>query len=292
MSDETRFYEEGFFEQFERQPRPEFARQLHERLKLEEHVESELIVASESRLIQSEPTDKPAIIHHLSIVESILRTRDEFFAEIREGIGLRQKVASMLVSSAVFLAFSGAVLGAGSQSYPVPQMLSSAFKLPILFLITLIICTPSLYFFNLLFQSRQTIWQAVALIMTAVTTTSVLLVSFAPIMLFFLTAAGDYNFLKLLTVAVYGISGVMGILFLRQGMAASVDADNPDGREARRAIFMGWIVLYAFVGIQMAWTLRPFIGAPNSGFEIIRTGTRTNFYENIIDSATDFFNGD
>ncbi|MBC7870681.1 MAG: actin-binding WH2 domain-containing protein [Chitinophagaceae bacterium] len=183
-----------------------------------------------------------------------------------------------------------------SANHALPQMFSSAVKVPVLFLITLIICSPSLYFFNLLFGSKQTISQTFALIMTAITTTSVLLVSFAPVTLFFLTTGGatgnNYSFMKLLTVAIFGVSGLMGIAFLRQGFAASVDADNLEGRDARRALFLAWVVLYAFVGSQMAWTLRPYLGAPGQEFEIIRAGSRSNFYENVLDSAQNFLNGE
>ena len=43
------------------------------------------------------------------------------------------------------------------------------------------------------------------------------------------------------------------------------------------------IVLYAFVGSQMAWTLRPFIGAPSMKFELFRQ-LGGNFYSNIFAS--------
>ncbi|HEX2622353.1 MAG TPA: hypothetical protein VHL11_19475, partial [Phototrophicaceae bacterium] len=212
----------------------------------------------------------------LSVVERILRTRQEFFAEIRGEVRLQQKIVAMMVASATFLGIYGGVMGAASGNSPILQALSSGGKLPLLFLITLIICTPSLYFFSLLFGSRQTISQNIALILTAVTTTSVLLVSFAPVALFFLTTGGNYHFVKLLHVGVFAISGLMGVVFLREGLAASVDAANPEGQQARRTVFLAWIVLYAFVGMQMAWTLRPFIGSPGREFELIRQSNASN----------------
>ncbi|MBI5668735.1 MAG: actin-binding WH2 domain-containing protein [Chloroflexi bacterium] len=222
-------------------------------------------------------------MNHLAIVETILRSRAEFFNEIRDSICLRQKILAMMLSSFIFLAIYGGVMGASNS---LPQVFSSALKLPVLFLITLVICTPSLYFFNLLFGSKQTILQNVALILTAVTTTSVLLLSFAPITLFFLTTTSEYQFFKLLNVAIFAISGAMGVVFLRQGYRASVDADNPEGTSARRTLFILWIVLYGFVGSQMAWTLRPFMGAPSEPFQIVRQ-TGGNFYTNVIQSVND-----
>lgn len=290
MSDLNMMSDEQFFEQFNQEPRPAFAQQLYERIQLEETVESQLIVqAVESRPVA---VTRPTLVNSLGIVEQILRTREDFFAEIREGIGLRGKIIAMMIASATFLGIYGGVMGAASQSNAVPQMFSSAFKLPMLFLITLVICTPSLYFFNLLFGSRQTISQNIALILTAVTTTAVLLVSLAPVTLFFLSTGGGYDFFKLLNVFIFGVSGLMGVFFLRQGFAASVDAENPEGRSARRTLFLAWVVLYAFVGMQMAWTLRPFIGMPGGNFELIRQSGVSNFYENVFDSADAFLSGE
>jgi hypothetical protein len=42
-----------------------------------------------------------------------------------------------------------------------------------------------------------------------------------------------------------------------------------------------WVLLYAFVGSQLAWTLRPFFGAPGLEFELFR-GLGGNFYSNIF----------
>ncbi len=119
----------------------------------------------------------------LAVIETILRNRQHFFVEIRDGIGLATKMRAMLISSIVFLALYGAVMGS---THSLWQALSSAVKLPILFLATLVVCSPTLYFFNVLFGSNQSLTQNVALILTAITVTAVLLLSFAPIVLFFL----------------------------------------------------------------------------------------------------------
>jgi hypothetical protein len=222
----------------------------------------------------------PNIADDLSIVERILRDRVTFFAEIREEVELREKIAAMMLSSFVFLALYGGVMGASNS---VPQVISSAVKLPLLFLITLIICAPSLYFFNILFGSKQSILQNLALILTAMTVTSVLLVSLAPVTLFFLTTTSGYEFFALLNVAIFTVAGVMGLTFLRQGFENSVDADNDEGRTARHRLFMAWILLYAFVGTQMAWTLRPFMGSPTEPFMIVRQ-VGGNFYTAVAES--------
>ena len=215
----------------------------------------------------------------LVVVEHILRNRNHFFIEIRDGVALPGKMRSMLVSCLVFLALYGAVLGS---THSVPQALSSAVKLPILFLATLLVCVPTLYFFNILFGSSQSIVQNLALILMAITVTAVLLLSFAPISLFFLLTTSQYQFFKLLNVVIFIIAGGMGISFLGQGMRLISQVDG-DGAKSRRWVLRLWMLVYAFVGSQLAWTIRPFIGAPSIPFELFRQ-LGGNFYINIFAS--------
>jgi hypothetical protein len=58
------------------------------------------------------------------------------------------------------------------------------------------------------------------------------------------------------------VAAVIGVTFLAQGMRI-VAAGGKEGERARRRVVWMWIIVYAFVGSQMAWTLRPFIGAPS-----------------------------
>lgn len=247
---------------------------------------------------------------NFGVVETILRDRRRFFDEIRDGVALGAKIRSLLASSVAFLMLYGAVMGS---THSLAQTLSSGLKLPALFLVTLLICLPTLYFFNVLFGSSQSLTQNFALILTAMTVTSVLLLSFAPITLFFMLTSSNYQFFKLLNVAVFAITGIIGVTFLYQGMtyistsdelatlaalptesldeeaqAAELRRQVESGRHARRRILQLWVVVYAFVGTQMAWTLRPFFGAPGLSFEPFRQ-LGGNFYTNIVASLAEIF---
>ena len=218
-------------------------------------------------------------MNNLAVIETILRNRRRFFEEIRQGIEIKPKMQAMLVSSVAFFALYGMVMGS---THSLWQTLSSAVKLPVLFLATLVVCSPTLYFFNLIFGSNQSLTQNFCLILTAITVTAVLLLSLAPIVLFFLLTTSNYQFFKLLNVGVFAISGITGVRFLRQGMEA-VSERGHGGEGARRAVMWLWVFVYAFVGSQMAWTLRPFIGAPGLKFELFRQ-LGGNFYTNIFAS--------
>ena len=219
----------------------------------------------------------------LAMVETILRDRRRFFAEIKEGRALPQKMRALLLASVAFLALYGAVMGSTNSVW---QALASAGKLPLLFLATLAVCAPTLYFFNLIFGSTKSLSQDVALMLTAITVTAVVLLGCAPIVLFFLLTSSNYQFFKLLNVGVFAVAGLIGVMFLAQGMHAL--SASGDGARARTAVVRLWIVVYAFVGSQAAWTLRPFVGAPSMQFELFRQ-LGGNFYTDILASLGEVF---
>ncbi|MGH8878538.1 MAG: hypothetical protein ACRD0P_14535, partial [Stackebrandtia sp.] len=151
----------------------------------------------------------------LLIIERILRDRDGVWRQIADDHALKALSGQMLGSAALSLACYGAVLGASNGWL---QAVSSAVKLPLLFLVTMLICLPTLYLFNLVFGARLSVRQALALVSTAITVTSMLSLAFAPISLFFLVTAPDYNFYKILNVTILGLTGLVGLRFLVGGM--------------------------------------------------------------------------
>ncbi|MDW5327574.1 hypothetical protein [Plantactinospora sp. KLBMP9567] len=152
---------------------------------------------------------------NLLVIERILRDRHSVWQQIVEERDLGALTGQMLASSAIALACYGAVLGA---FHSVLMALTSAVKLPLLFLVTLAICLPTLYLFNLVFGARLSVRQAISMVMVAITVISMLAVAFAPISLFFLITAPDYAFFKLLNVAILTLSALVGLRFLTGGM--------------------------------------------------------------------------
>lgn len=256
---------------------------------------------SESTLVQQ----RDAVDHPLLVIERILRDREGIWRQISSEYRLNTLIIQMLVSSVIALACYGVVLGA---SNGVLQALASAVKLPILFLLTLLICLPTLYLFNLVFGARLSIQQAVALVLTAITVTSMLTLAFAPISLFFWLTAPDYEFFKLLNVAIMTLTGIVGLNFLITGMrqmnrmqapiqlqplptletAAPLAPTLVAERPVSMQLLYLWVLLYGFVGTQLAWTLRPFFGDPGQPFELFRS-IEGNFYVNIVQTLANLF---
>ncbi len=227
---------------------------------------------------KSQPT------RYFSVLIELLRDRALFLKEIRSGIKLKSKSTALLICSSIFFAIYGAIIGSFNGW---EQALSSAVKLPSLYLITLIICFPTLYFFNILFGSRKTAGQHFVMLLTAAAVISVLLFSFAPITLFFLITTYNYQFFKVLNVGIFAITGFIGVKFLYQGMRLLSEEDE-EGLKTRMSILQFWLILYAFVGTQLAWTLRPFFGRPGSPFELFRE-MQGNFYLDIVQALGEIF---
>lgn len=253
----------------------------------------------------------------LLVIERILRDRKGLWTQVFEERELGRLIGQLCLSSVAALACYGAVLGASSSFL---QALSSAVKLPVLFLATLAICMPTLYLFNLVFGARLSIRQAVALVLVAVAVISALSLAFAPISLFFLVTAPNYEFFKLLNVAILALTGVVGLTVLLDGMrslnklavpapplppAPPVPAAQPAPgaphvpgphpgfapavlRQEEPPVNMGllriWVLLFGFVGTQLAWTLRPFLGSPTEKFQVFRA-LEGNFYVNIVQTV-------
>ncbi len=219
-------------------------------------------------------------MNHFSVLIRLLRDRRKFLDEVRSATKLETKIASLLVASSFFFSVYGAIIGAYSGGL---QVISSAIKLPALYLITLIICLPTLYFFDILFGSKLSFKQYVTMALTSVAVISVLLFSFAPVVLFFFISVKGYNFFLLLNVLVMGITGAVGVRLFYKGMRDMVGAEAIE-QKLRRRLLQGWVVLYGLVGSQLGWTLRPFFGAEGEPFQIFRPEIDGNFYAQVVRS--------
>jgi hypothetical protein len=208
-------------------------------------------------------------------VEWLLRDRASYFAEIRERKALGIKLRDMVISTALLFALYGLLMGV-SNSWQ--QALASAVKLPGLFLITLLVCLPTLYFFNLLFGSQMTVRQTAALILTGINVAAALSLAFALITLTFWITVPDYSLYLLLNVGVLALMSWWGIRFLIQGMH---HVQQGYLGVSRKRILLFWALIFAFVGTQMAWAMRPFVGAPEAPFELIRA-SEGSFYKGVF----------
>ena len=159
-------------------------------------------------------------------------------------------------------------------------------QVPILFLLTNAICLPALFVFSAFFGSRRSPLQTFVLLLAGTSVMGIALSGFAPVTLFFIVTTRHYQFFKIFNVFFFAVSGILGIVFFARTQSQFFD-ESPQ-QKGKAAFLRLWFLLYAFVGTQLAWTLRPFFGAPGLRFEIFR-GLGGNFYLDIIQSIEHIF---
>ncbi len=114
--------------------------------------------------------------------------------------------------------------------------------------------------------------------------------SFGPITGFFTLSTDSYPFMKLLNVAFFAISGLAGLAFLKQALALvfAAPGTEPNASGAPLAVFRIWTLIYAVVGAQMGWILRPFLGDPGLPFQLFREREK-NFFVAFLETLSAFF---
>lgn len=315
-------------------------------------------------------------------LDGVLRGDATRMSALRAGhidINIRQ-VSVAVIAAAAFAGLcmgSYAVVRTGADG--LYQLLASAVKLPMLFVLTLVVTFPSLYVFNALVGSRLS-WESVLRLLVAAN--GVMLAVFAslgPIVVFFGLSTTSYPFMKMLNVLAAGVGGVLGLAFLLRTLhrliqvqeeshqaadfrghvgdqleSLSVEHNEPDEQvvqeetqadaenethdnppealndpsssdesdavsprvqrwlESQRAeqaeasgaldrmdtampdkartVFRVWVVVYAVVGAQMGWVLRPFIGAPGMEFTFFRD-RESNFFLDFFENIGRMFGG-
>ncbi|MEW6746268.1 MAG: hypothetical protein AB1486_26300 [Planctomycetota bacterium] len=260
----------------------------------------------------------------VSPIDSLLR--GEFVApdRLREGrIGApaRTLVTISLMLGGTYGLCMGlhAALRAPSEGFL--QALSSTVKVPLLFLLTLVVTFPSLYAFSALAGSRLRLAATLRLIVHAIALNLAILASFGPVTAFFALCTTSYPFMKILNVIFFGVTGVISLRILHRTLLALLEDEAPaeppqgattasapqenEGAESQapaparrrhrdspeqraRRIFAVWFVVYGVVGAQMGWVLRPFIGSPDLPFQLFRP-RQSSFFENVLRTIGELF---
>ena len=243
------------------------------------------------------------------IIERILRDRAGIWDQIINERDLPRLILRMLLCSAISLSVYGAVLGASNGWL---QALVSTVKLPMLFLVTLVAITVTavltlafapISLFFLITARSYAFFKLLNVAILALT---------ALIGLRFLTSGmralneqvvgesmlsnqvvvtADVSQRELVSATVGGGAGPAAqppsngdARTARQNQnAAKAKAPQPAAgeRPASMLLLYIWILLFGFVGTQLAWTLRPFFGSPGKPFELFRDIGGT-FYSDIV----------
>ena len=204
------------------------------------------------------------------------------------------------------------------------QLVAATLKTPLVFLLTLVVTFPSLYVFSALRDTRLSFMDMLRVMVCMTAVQTIVLASLGPITAFFVLTTESYPFMKLLNVFFFAVSAILGIVFLVRTInrmtaadaekappqvsqddppsAAAADVPPPipprpgsrsvapfaDPSSAIKVNVRLWLVMYALVGAQMAWILRPIIGDPSLPFAWFRERSG-NFFSDLHRTLIELF---
>jgi hypothetical protein len=153
------------------------------------------------------------------------------------------------------------------------QMAFSAIKTPLLLLATFVISLPSFFVLNTLFGVRHDFGRVLKALATSQASSTLVLASLAPYTAFWYASFKDYTDAILFNGLVFGVASLAGQAVLRKAYRPLISSN------ARHHLLLWiWLAIYSFVGIQMGWSLRPFIGSPGTAVEFLRESDGDNVY--------------
>lgn len=230
----------------------------------------------------------PAIGLEQSKLSSLLRGEPEYLRAWIDG-SRREHLALCFVIIVAGAGLYGAAIG----YWRAPQeALFVAIKLPLIVLLTTLgnavlnAMLAPLLGLDLKFR------QSFLAILMSFTIASAILGALSPVAAFMIwnmppllagaqAAGATYNIIQLTLVAMMAFAGIAANLRLVQFL------EHLSGKPAiARRVLAAWLAGNLFLGSQLAWVLRPFIGSPDLPVAFLRpTAFQGNFYETVLRSA-------
>jgi len=197
-------------------------------------------------------------------------------------------LGSLALAVVVYGMFYGGVMGTygGITGSRILQVVYSAVKVPFLLFATFLLSLPSFFVTNTLLGLRSDFPRVIRALMSTQAGLTVILSALAPFTAFWYVSGSGYQPAILFNGVMFGVASFSAQWMLRRSYAPLVRA-NPKHRWMLRT----WLVIYVFVGIQMAWVLRPFIGDPSAPVQFFREGSWSNAYEVVFQMIWDVLSG-
>jgi hypothetical protein len=169
----------------------------------------------------------------------------------------------------------GAVMGgfSGTNLPRLSQIACSAAKVPLLLLATFWLTVPSFFVVNTLLGLRSDFPESLKKLGAAQATLTIVLASLSPLTALWYASVPDYHEAIIFNAAMFTIASTAAQWSLRRDYRPLIR------RNPRHAwMLRTWLAIYSFVGIQMGWVLRPFIGNPVLPTTFFRRDAFTNAY--------------
>jgi hypothetical protein len=211
----------------------------------------------------------------LGFTGDFLRSRGRFAVGAPLGGALGWLVAFIVIFGgfygAVMASFTGMVPGRWVQLFYV------AAKVPLLLLVSFVLCLPSFFVLNTLAGLRADFPEALRAVVATQASVAIVLASLAPVTILSYLSMTDYQMAKGFNGIVFAAASLGGQSLLRRFYQPLIRRSP-----RHRTMLYSWFVLYVFVAIQMAWMLRPFIGSPDLPVTFFRAEPWGNAYVDVL----------
>lgn len=177
------------------------------------------------------------------------------------------RAAPLTIARALMVSVAGAALygvALGSFGGSPSQMLSSALKAPMLLLGTTALCFPAFYVLQLTRAAHPlSLVQALSVKAGALAATALWWGALSLPLSFLASTAQHYRLAQVLALAVGATGGVVGMMRFKAQLEARCGPAAP-------GTLAGYMAVFGVVGAQLSWFLRPFVGAPDQPFALVR----------------------
>jgi hypothetical protein len=207
--------------------------------------------------------------------DAVLRRRPWTTQSARTTAALRLLVAMIIIFGMAYGAMMGCFGGIGSGR--IIQVAYSAVKVPLLLVATSLIALPNFFVLNTLFGLRRDFAQSIRALAATQAGLALVLASMAPLTMLWYATSADYSAALRFNALMFAVAS-FGAQILLRGYYQPLIRRNP----RHRLMLWFWLTIYVFVGIQMGWVLRPFIGDPGAPVQFFREGAWSNAYEVVF----------
>ena len=199
---------------------------------------------------------------------------------------LQERDARRILFQSVVIVVGAGLFGAAIGAWRAPlQALYLAAKLPLILILTAVFNGLANGMLAPLLGLNIGFRQSFLLVLSSFAIAAAILAGFSPVMLFLIwnAPAADVSGVSFHVIL---LTGIMAIAFA--GVAANVRLLGflrgiaKDGKTAR-GVLLAWLSGNLFLGAQISWNLRPFVGSPEMKVEFLREDAFSgNFYESVL----------
>ena len=181
----------------------------------------------------------------------------------------------ILIAGPIYGAFMGSYFLHTSER--LLMCLYAAVKMPLLVLVTAGLCLPAFFVLNTISGLRADFPRALRAILAGQAAFTVTLASLAPLTRFIYLMGLSHRAAILTNAVMFTVATCVAQVILWRWYRPLCASNKRHGM-----MLWAWIVLYAFVGIQMGWMLRPFVGKPTAPVQFFRSEPFSNAYMEVV----------